>query len=53
MAAQHINTQTFHELLKKDKAVLVDYWAPWCGYCRRIAAPYDKIADQYADRLHV
>ena len=53
MAAKNINEKQFQELRAGDRPVLVDYWAPWCGYCRRINAPYDKIADQYADSLAV
>ena len=53
MAAKNINEKQFQELRAGDRPVLVDYWAPWCGYCRRISAPYDKIADQYADSLAV
>ena len=33
--------------------MLVDYWAPWCVYCRRIGPAYEKIAQQYGDRLVV
>ena len=38
---------------ESEKPVLVEFWAPWCVYCRRIAPAYDKIAEQYADKLVV
>ena len=46
MAAMNINYERFQELLKGDKPMLVDFWAPWCSYCRRIGPAYDRIAQQ-------
>ena len=46
MAAMNINFEKYQELLKGDKPVLVDFWAPWCSYCRRIGPAYDRIAQQ-------
>ncbi len=43
----------FDQAVAGDKPVLVDFWAPWCVYCRRIAPAMDKIAQQYADRITV
>ena len=51
MAAQQINQEHFENLIREGKPVLVDFWAPWCGYCRWIGPAYDRLADIYQDRL--
>lgn len=53
MSAINVNNDQFQELLKGEQPVLVDYWAPWCVYCRRLQGAYDKVAEAYADRLQV
>lgn len=53
MAAIQLNHKQFLNLVNDGKTVLVDYWAPWCGYCRRIGPAYEKIAEQYGDKLVV
>ena len=47
-----ITTDSFeNDVLHADKPVLVDFWAQWCPYCRRIAPAFDKVGEQYADTL--
>ena len=53
MAAMNINFEKFQELLKADKPLLVDFWAPWCSYCRRIGPAYDRIAQQFEEELNI
>ena len=52
MAIINITKEIFEEqILKASQSVLVDFWAPWCTYCRRIAPAFDKIAEQQEDKL--
>ena len=36
---------------EKNKPVLVDFWAPWCVYCRRIGPAFDKLAEELSEEL--
>ena len=53
MAALNINKEQFDNMMSEGKLMLVDYWAPWCSYCRRIGPAYDKVAQQYGDNIVV
>lgn len=42
-----------NNVLKSDKPVLVDFWAPWCGPCLAIGPTLESLAADYKDRAVV
>ncbi|GAA1058925.1 thioredoxin [Agromyces bracchium] len=54
MTARAVSEATFEqEVLQNEKAVLVDFWAEWCGPCRAVSPILDQIATEHSDKLDI
>jgi thioredoxin 1 len=56
MASEHVlelNDSTFDSAVTSSAALLVDFWAPWCGPCRMIAPVIEELGKELAGKVTV
>jgi len=54
MSVLHFTDSTFKkEVLDSNVPVMVDFWAPWCGPCKKVAPVIDELAKEFSDKIKI
>ena len=49
-----VTDETFEQNVKNAEGVtVVDFWAPWCGPCRKLTPVLDEISEQFGDKIKI
>ncbi len=46
---QNLNSENIEDIIGKNKMVMIDFWAPWCGPCTRFSPIFEAAAGKHKD----
>jgi len=49
MATREATDENFNEIVEKNGIVLIDFWAEWCGPCKRFGPVFEAASEKYPD----
>ena len=49
MSILNMNAESYRKFTQAEQPVLVEFSAPWCVYCRRLAPALESVAEEYRD----
>jgi thioredoxin 1 len=49
----HLTDASFAKTVKRNSAVLIDFWADWCGPCKALAPVIEELAEKYAGKVFI
>ena len=49
MATVEITGENFQDTISEDGVVLLDFWAEWCGPCKRFGPIFEEVSEQFPD----